>query len=80
MYENYYGDGRMKRTIIDICAMTSFVIVVMLGASALNVYLTRESRIKENQDWLREVVEKEVYKQIEFMIPNESEGVYVPNK
>ncbi len=70
----------MKRTIIDICAMTSFVIVVMLGASALNVYLTRESRIKENQDWLREVVEKEVYKQIEFMIPNKSEGVYVPNK
>ena len=51
----------MKRTIIDICAMTSFVIVVMLGESALNVYLTRESRIKENQDWLREVVEKEVY-------------------
>ena len=70
----------MKRTIIDICAMTSFVIVVMLGASALNVYLTRESRIKKNQDWLREVVEKEVYKQIEFMIPNKSEGVYVPNK
>ena len=70
----------MKRTIIDICAMTSFVIVVMLGASALNVYLTRESRIEENQDWLREVVEKEVYKQIEFMIPNKSEGVYVPNK
>ncbi len=70
----------MKRTIIDICAMTSFVIVVMLGASALNVYFTRESRIKENQDWLREVVEKEVYKQIEFMIPNKSEGVYVPNK
>ena len=70
----------MKRTIIDVCAMTSFVIVVMLGASALNVYFTRESRIKENQDWLREVVEKEVYKQIEFMIPNESEGVYVPNK
>ena len=70
----------MKRTIIDICAMTSFVIVVMLGASALNVYLTRESRIEENQDWLREVVEKEVYKQIEFMIPYKSEGVYVPNK
>ena len=70
----------MKRTIIDICAMTSFVIVVMLGASALNVYLTRESRIEENQDWLREVVEKEVYKQIEFMIHNESEGVYVPKK
>ena len=70
----------MKRTIIDICAMTSFVIVVMLGASALNVYFTRESRIKENQDWLREVVEKEVYDQIKFVMPKESGGVYVPNK
>ena len=56
----------MKRTIIDICAMTSFVIVVMLGASALNVYLTRESRIKENRDWMRKVIEKEVYDQIKF--------------
>ena len=27
--------SKMKRTIIDVCAMTSFVIVVMLGASAL---------------------------------------------
>jgi hypothetical protein len=65
----------MKRTIIDICAMTSFVIVVMLGASALNVYLTRESRIKENQDWVRSVIEKEVIKQIKFMMPKQSGGV-----
>ena len=70
----------MKRTIIDVCAMTSFVIVVMLGASALNVYLTRESRIKENRDWMRSVIEKEVVKQIKFMMPKESGGVYVPNK
>ena len=65
----------MKRTIIDICAMTSFVIVVMLGASALNVYLTRESRIKENQDWVRTVIEKEVYNQIKFVMPKQSGGV-----
>tara|TARA_A100000172_G_scaffold55546_1_gene35644 strand:- start:26 stop:229 length:204 start_codon:yes stop_codon:yes gene_type:complete len=65
----------MKRTIIDICAMTSFVIVVMLGASALNVYLTRESRIKENRDWMIDVIEKEVIKQIKFMMPKESGGV-----
>jgi hypothetical protein len=55
--------------------MTSFVIVVMLGASALNVYLTRESRIKENQDWVRSVIEKEVIKQIKFMMPKQSGGV-----
>ena len=70
----------MKRTIIDICAMTSFVIVIMLGASALNVYLTRESRIKENRDWMTGVIEKEVIKQIKFMMPKQSGGVYVPNK
>ena len=50
--------------------MTSFVIVVMLGASALNVYLTRESRIKENRDWMQSVIEKEVIKQIKFMMPS----------
>ena len=60
--------------------MTSFVIVVMLGASALNVYLTRESRIKENRDWMESVIEKEVIKQIKFMMPKQSGGVYVPNK
>ena len=65
----------MKRTIIDICAMTSFVIVIMLGASALNVYLTRESRIKENRDWMQGVIEKEVIKQIKFMMPKQSGGV-----
>jgi hypothetical protein len=70
----------MKRTIIDVCAMTSFVIVIMLGASALNVYLTRESRIKENRDWMESVIEKEVIKQIKFMMPKQSGGVYVPNK
>ena len=65
----------MKRTIIDVCAMTSFVIVVMLGASALNVYLTKESRIKENRDWMQSVIEKEVIKQIKFMMPKQSGGV-----
>ena len=70
----------MKRTIIDICAMTSFVIVVMLGVSALNVYFTRESRIKENRDWMEKVIEDEVIKQIRFMMPKESEGVNVGSK
>jgi len=55
--------------------MTSFVIVIMLGASALNVYLTRESRIKENRDWMTGVIEKEVIKQIKFMMPKQSGGV-----
>ena len=60
----------MKRTIIDICAMTSFVIVVMLGVSAVRIHLTQESRIKENRDWMRSVIEKEIIKQIKFMMPS----------
>ena len=60
----------MKRTIIDVCAMTSFVIVVMLVASAFNVYFTREYRIKDNRDWMQSVIEKEVIKQIKFMMPS----------
>ena len=60
----------MKRTIIDVCAMTSFVIVVMLGVSAVRIHQTQESRIKENRDWMRSVIEKEVIKQIKFMMPS----------
>ena len=70
----------MKRTIIDICAMTSFIIVLMLGASALRVYFTRESTIKENRDWMQKVIEDEVIKQIKFMMPKETGGVNVGNK
>ena len=70
----------MKRTIFDICAMTSFVIVVMLGASALRVYFTRESTIKENRDWMQKVIGDEVIKQIKFMMPKETGGVNVGNK
>ena len=60
----------MKRTIIDICAMASFVIVVMLGVSAVRIHLTQNSRIKENRDWMRSVIEDEVIKQIKFMMPS----------
>ena len=60
----------MKRTIIDVCAMTSFVIVVMFGVSAVIIHLTQESRIKENRDWMQSVIEKEVIKQIKFMMPS----------
>ena len=60
----------MKRTIIDACAMTSFIIVVMLGVSAVRIHLTQEYRIKENRDWMQSVIEKEVIKQIKFMMPS----------
>ena len=46
----------MKRTIIDICEMTSFVIVIMLGASALNVYLNKDAIIENVKSKVMESV------------------------
>ena len=46
----------MKRTIIDVCAMTSFVIVIMLGASALNVYLNKDAIIENVKSKVMESV------------------------
>ena len=42
--------------------------------------LTQDKRIEENRKWLKETIEEEVYKQIKFVMPKESGGVYVPNK
>ena len=33
-------------------------------------HLTTDSRVKENRDWMRSVIEKEVIKQIKFMMPS----------
>ena len=66
------------------------LIKIGIGASvALNVFiivltsyvwLNAEKRFNENRKWLRETIEKEVYDQIKFVMPNQSGGVYVPNK
>ena len=41
---------------------------------------TREARVEENRKWLKETIIEDVYKQIKFVMPKESGGVYVPNK
>ena len=39
-----------------------------------------DKRVVENRKWLKETIIEEVYKQIKFVMPKESGGVYVPNK
>ena len=39
-----------------------------------------DSRVEKNRKWLKETIIEEVYKQIKFVMPKESGGVYVPNK
>ena len=39
-----------------------------------------DKRVDENRKWLKETIIEEVYKQIKFVMPKQSGGVYVPNK
>ena len=65
--------------------MKSLLIKIGVGVSvALNLFVftvamyglqTREARIEENRDWMRSVIEKEVYDQIKFVMPKESGNV-----
>ena len=70
--------------------MKSLLIKIGVGVSvALNAFVftvamyglyTREARVEENRNWLKKTIEKDVYDQIKFVMPNESGGVYVHNK
>ena len=61
------------------------LIKIGIGASvALNVFiivltsyvwLNAEKRFNENRKWLKETIEEEVYKQIEFVMPKQSGDV-----
>ena len=43
-------------------------------------YLTQDTRVKENREFMKKVIEDEVYEQIKFVMPKESGGVNVGNK
>ena len=60
--------------------MKSLLLKIGVGVSvALNLFVftvamyglyTREARVEENRDWMQSVIEKEVIKQIKFMMPS----------
>ena len=39
-----------------------------------------DKRVDENRKFIKDTIIEEVYKQIKFVLPKESGGVYVPNK
>ena len=39
-----------------------------------------DKRVDENRKFIKETIIEEVYKQIKFVMPKESGGVYVPSK
>ena len=39
-----------------------------------------DKRVDENRKFIKDTIIEEVYKQIKFVMPKQSGGVYVPNK
>ena len=70
----------MKSLLFKIGVGISLGVNLFVFTVAMYGLYTRESRVEENRKWLKETIEKEVYDQIKFVMPNESGGVYVPNK
>ena len=65
----------MKSLLIKIGVGVSVALNLFVFTVAMYGLITRESRIKENRDWMQSVIEKEVIKQIKFMMPKQSGGV-----
>ena len=70
----------MKSLLIKIGVGVSVALNLFVFTVAMYGLITREERVEENRKWLKETIIEEVYKQIKFVMPKESGGVYVPNK
>ena len=70
--------------------MKSLLLKIGVGVSvALNLFVFSallynlkmyDKRVDENRKFIKDTIIEEVYKQIKFVMPKESGGVYVPNK
>ena len=70
----------MKSLLIKIGVGVSVTLNLFVFTVAMYGLITYEERVEENRKWLKETIVEEVYKQIKFVMPKESGGVYVPNK
>ena len=70
----------MKPLLIKIAigasALANIVVIILLAYTQL----TYDKKVEDNRKWLKETIIEEVYKQIKFVMPKESGGVYVPSK
>ena len=70
----------MKSLLFKIGVGVSVATNLFFISLASYTHLTQDTRVKENREFMKKVIVDEVYKQIKFVMPKESEGVYVPNK
>jgi len=70
----------MKSLLFKIGVGISLGINLFIFASLLYNIKSYDKRVDENRKFIKDTIIEEVYKQIKFVMPKESGGVYVPNK
>ena len=70
----------MKSLLFKIGVGVSLGINLFMFAALLYNINRYDKRVDENRKFIKDTIIEEVYKQIKFVMPKESGGVYVPNK
>ena len=65
----------MKSLLIKIGVGVSLGVNHFIFSALLYNLKMYDKRVDENRKWLKETIEEEVYKQIEFVMPKQSGGV-----
>ena len=70
----------MKSLLFKIGVGVSLGVNLFVFSALLYNLKMYDKRVDENRKFIKDTIIEEVYKQIKFVIPKESGGVYVPNK
>ena len=68
------------KILIKIGVGVSLGVNLFIFSSLLYNLKMYDKRVDENRKFIKDTIIEEVYKQIKFVMPKESGGVYVPNK
>ena len=70
----------MKSLLLKIGVGISLGVNLFVFSALLYNFKMYDKRVDENRKFIKDTIIEEVYKQIKFVIPKQSGGVYVPNK
>ena len=70
----------MKSLLLKIGVGISLGLNLFVFSALLYNLKMYDKRVDENRKFIKDTIIEEVYKQIKFVMPKESGGVYVPNK
>ena len=70
----------MKSLLIKIGVGISLGVNLFVFSALLYNLKMYDKRVDENRKFIKDTIIEEVYKQIKFVMPKESGGVYVPSK